>query len=132
LRDIITNAVPAAQPWLQPQPGFFGLSWVWIGFIAIAMFLGLIGLVRGTARVGRMALWKGFLVGLLALAITVVIVGGVGYVGADVARPYMDMLGFGQQITPAAPGTTPGTVVPTTAPAPVPTPDVTPVPTPGG
>lgn len=97
----------------------------WFLFVGIALLWGLFLLTRGVARVGRIALWKGLLVGLAALIVASAVAAGVGYGGHTLADrlDYLDMLGFGPE-TP--------TPSPTPSLAPTPTPEVTPAPTPGG
>jgi hypothetical protein len=130
----IVNLLPeVVRPWLKQFPAGSGLEslppppWVVLG--GLALFLGLFSLARGVSRVGRIALWKGFPVALVALAITVVAVGGLAYLGYTTAENmgYLDMLGLGPEtITPTPTSTPPPpampTQVPTIAPALAPTP----------
>jgi Flp pilus assembly protein TadD len=100
--------------------GDLDLSLPWAVFGGLALLWGLFGLLRGISRVGRMAFWKGLLVGLVALAIAVVAVGGLAYFGYTTAESmgYLDLLGLG-----------PVTITPTPTVAPVPTAVPTPLPT---
>ncbi len=138
----IVNALPEViRPWLRdplqipPVGDLPPLPWLVFG--AICLFAGLFYYVRGASRVARISLWKGFLVGIVALAVACAAVYGL-YVLVD-SQGYLELmterLGLGPQ-TPTPQGTpapTPqGTPVPTPEGTVVPTPPVTPVPTPGG
>lgn len=131
--DLMPEAI---RPWLKGFPAGSALQGLpalpWLIFGGLALFLGLFALVRGASRVGRMALWKGLIVGLLALVITAAVVGGLAYLGYTVVQNlgYLDAIGFGPEPTPTptpAPTPTP-TAVPTPAPTAGPTPTATAVP----
>jgi hypothetical protein len=64
--------------------------------------LGLLSLIRGISRVGRFALWKGLIVGVVALAIASAAAGGLTYIGYAMAEEqgYLATLGFGPTPTP--------------------------------
>jgi len=144
---ILVNALPeAVRPYLQkpltlPLVGQFPpLPWLACG--GPALFWGIFAFVRGIGRVGRIALWKGFLVGMVALVLAVALVGALVYAGYTRLQntAYLDMLGFGPgketPTPPSTPGPTPSPTPPATRPSPTPgltpspTPPVTPVPTP--
>lgn len=107
----------AIRPWLVnpfavPQVGVLPpLPWLVGG--AAALFWGLLALVRGLSRVGRIALWKGFLVGLVALALALALIGALAYGGylLLVGLDQLGTIGFGPlpTLTPTPPVTPPPT-----------------------
>lgn len=103
---LVERLPESIRPWLKQFPAGSPLEFMppppWLIFGALALFWGLFALVRGVSRVGRMALWKGLLVGIVALAIAVAVVGGLAYLGYTTLQGlgYMDMLGFGPAPTP--------------------------------
>lgn len=127
---LLVNSLPeAVRPYLQqpvslpPLGQLPPLPWLVCG--GLALFWGLFSLVRGIGRVGRMALWKGFLVGMATLLLAVALIGALVYGGYSRLQgtTYLEMLGF-------APWTETPTPTSTTLPTPSPTPPVTPVPRP--
>ncbi len=103
---LVERLPESIRPWLKQFPAGSPLESLppppWLLFGALALFWGLFALVRGVSRVGRMAMWKGFLVSIVALVIAVAIVGGGGYLGYTMLEGlgYMDVLGFGPEPTP--------------------------------
>jgi tetratricopeptide (TPR) repeat protein len=79
-------------------------------FGGLAFFWGLLSLTRGISRVGRIALWKGFIVAIFALAIALAVTGGLAYAGYNYATPrgYLTTLGFGPMPTPTPQTELPG------------------------
>ena len=111
-------------PWLQRSWGPLPpLPWVIFG--GVAAFAGLFSFIRGLSRVGRIALWKALLVGLLALVVSLVLLGALGYF----ARPYLEQrsllewLGLERWSELLAPAPSP---TPSPSPAPSPTPEASP------
>ncbi|MGC9025570.1 MAG: tetratricopeptide repeat protein, partial [Chloroflexia bacterium] len=118
----VVNSLPeTVRPILQQPVSLPSLGQLpplpWLVCGGLALFWGLFAFTRGIGRVGRTALWKGFLVGMVALVLAVALVGALVYAGYTRLQDttYLDMLGFG-----------PGKETPT----PSPTPPVTPMPTP--
>lgn len=106
------------RQWLTdplPVPGLGNLPTLpWLVFGGIALFWGLFAYMRGISRVGRFALWKAFLVGIVALLLSLALIGGLAYGGYLVLDSigHLGTIGFGP--------------LPTL----VPTPQVTPSPSP--
>jgi len=94
---------------LEGLPGDLTLTLPWVVFGVLALLWGFFVLVRGISRVGRMALWKGLIVGLVALAITVAAIGGLAYFGYTTAESmgYLDLLGLGPETITPTPTPTP-------------------------
>ena len=127
---LLMNSLPeVVRPYLQQPISLSPLGQLpplpWLACGGLALFWGLFSLVRGIGRVGRMALWKGFLVGIVALLLAMVLIGVLVYGGYTRLQgtTYLEMLGF-------APWTETPTPTSTTLPTPSPTPPVTPVPRP--
>ncbi len=126
----IHDALPAlVQGWIDQPVQIAPLGdlppLVWLVFGGIALFWGFFSLVRGIGRVGRMALWKGFLVGLVALAIA----GGAVFGLFFLADRQGVIQAVDAQIDNLLPKPTPTpTAQPTFAPTPTATPPVTPMP----
>ncbi len=126
---LLVNSLPeTVRPYLQrpvslPLLGRLPpLPWLVCG--GLALFWGLFAFVRGLGRVGRMALWKGFLVGMVALLLAVTLTGALVYGGYTRLQgtTYLDLLGFApweETPTPSPPPPTPTPTPPATA---VPTP----------
>ncbi len=125
---LLVNSLPEViRPYLQqpiPLPPLGQLPPLpWLVCGGLALFWGLFAWVRGIGRVGRMALWKGFLVGMVTLILAVALIGAFAYGGYTRLQStgYLDMLGFAPwEETPT----------PTPATTPSPTPPVTPIPKP--
>jgi len=104
---------------------FLELSWwqlpplPWIVFGGLALFWGLFSFLRGISRVGRIALWKGMLVGFLSVVLSLGAVGAAvyGILRWTHGRNLLEMLGIKQLL--ARPTPTPGT---TPSPGTTPTP----------
>ncbi|MBN1483626.1 MAG: tetratricopeptide repeat protein [Chloroflexia bacterium] len=79
----------------------------WLVFGGLAIFWGLFLLVRGISRVGDIALWKGLIVGLLALAVAGAATAGLTYLGYPTAEQYLDTLGARLATTPPTASPTP-------------------------
>ena len=88
----------------------------WIVFGGLALFWGLFSFVRGISRVGKIALWKAMVVGLVAVAVSLAAVGGAvyGIVRLTKGKNLLEMLGLKQLLS-----------------RPTPTPGATPSPSPG-
>ncbi len=72
-------------PWLERSWGPLPpLPWILFG--GIATFWGLFSFVRGLSRVGRIALWKALLVGLVTVVVSLALLGALGYF----VRPYLE------------------------------------------
>jgi hypothetical protein len=111
---IVLRLPETIHPWLEMVilaglPGDLTLTLPWAIFGGLALLWGLFALVRGISRVGRMALWKGLIVGLVALVITVAAVGALAYFGYTTAESmgYLDLLGLGPETTTPTPTPTP-------------------------
>lgn len=127
---LLVNSLPeTVRPYLQRPVSLPPLgqlpSLPWLACGGLALFWGLFAFVRGIGRVGQMALWKGFLLGMVALLLAVALTGALVYGGYSRLQgtTYLDMLGFAPwEETPTPSPTPPLTPSPATA---VPTPPST-------